>query len=254
VVVGSGDDTVGNDRVGAGVARRLREVGHTVLELPTGELASVPLELRKDTAWIGDRRLEAALFFSSPGTCFSAGFVPTDQGFVDNETRATWLTVLSLPSVWTLNRPDPEVWFTNAEWTVWRQRLRHSGVGVAPLDAGCVEAGRPWLPYCGESIASMPATQVGTFMAAAFLRETETHTTIWCCGEPLTTTHTAAADDPSPAVTELELRGCRFFSTTTDSEGRIVRLTTFPTLRGHGPVARAAELITEACHAHCDRG
>ena len=252
VVVGSGDGSIGLDRVGAGVARRLREAGHTVLELRAEELGAAPLELRRDTAWIGDQRLAAAFFFSSPGARFSAGFVTEDQGFVDSETRSNWLTVLSLPSVWTLNRPDPEVWFSNAEWMVWRHRLRRSGVGVTPLEAGRIEADdRPWLPYCGAQTATMPAASVGAFMGAAHTQEGETNTTVWCCGEPLLST---ASEPMDPAVSELEMRGCRFFSTTTDPQGRIVRLTTFPHLTEPGQADRAAELITEAYHAHCDRG
>lgn len=247
VVGGEGDlvaDTAG-DELGR---RRL-----PARRLEPAALASAPLTVTPDgAAWDG-RPVAGVAFLARPGGPFSDGFDDGDASFADNETRALWSAVLSLPGLWTLNRGDAETWFTSSEWPVWRRRLGDAGVPLAPLHVGgeAADGDAGWLPYGGGGVGPLPPAGAGPYLAAAFAAAPEESTAVWCCGRRLD--GPAGAADRRLAAA-MERWGCRYFAASFDGDGRLLRLLTFPDIADPVVAADAGRRIAEDADAHRHRG
>lgn len=229
----------------------LRDRSLRAVRLTTPKLASAPLTIAPDAATYDGEPVAGALFLDQPSTTFSADFEPDDRSFADNETRAAWAGLLSLPAVWTVNRTDADLWFTSAEGAIWRRRLAGDGVAVAPLAVGG-EPGhgdRGWLPHTGGGVGPLPRSGAGSYLAAAYAEGPEASIVLWCHGRRIG----AAASPGGERVAEaMAARGCRFFGGTFDGRDRLVRLTVFPQIDDPRLAAEAGRRIAEAAHA--DRG
>jgi hypothetical protein len=211
-----------------------------------GELASTPLVLDEQTARLGDEPVGAVVFRARPDMHFGEDFDERDAGFASSEARAAWLALTHLPSVSAINRLDAELWFSSAEWPIWRRRLVRAGVRVVDLAVGDAAAGEgaTWLPW-GGGLTQAPPRSVRRTFATALVDLQALQTTVTCCG--------AVLDGPDLEVTRaasavLAADGARLAAIVTDDRERIVSCTAYPYVPP-AAVQEAAESIVEALDA-----
>src|SRR5215216_2617418 len=173
----------GTDALAADAARALRAAGTPVRPIAAGDLARAPLELTATTARLDGSEVGAVLFRAGWRSWLAEGFEEQDADFCSSETVAAWLSLLDLESVLAINRSDPELWFSSAEWPVWRRRLEQAGVPVTPLEIGEASGAddRHWLPW-GGGVARQPGARAARCLAAALSAQPAKATTLWLDG------------------------------------------------------------------------
>ena len=236
------------DPVARAVEAKMRQLRRRVLYIPTSELASIPLQIVDDSLLLQREAISAVLFRARPDSHFGGNFVESDASFSSNEARATWLAALNLPSVCAINRADEELWFSNAEWPIWRRRLISEGIPVVSLSVGDIDSlnDRPvvWMPW-GGVFAHPPGPYARRAFATALIPAEGIHVTLWCCGSPI--------DGPGDgfirgAASVMSSHGIELASIVSDSTDRIVSCTAYPDVP-ESFVSPVAHRITEVLNA-----
>lgn len=231
----------GSDPLARAVAAALRERGRDVLHVPAEELALVPLTLDGDRAWANGAEVTDVLFRAGPWAAHDAGYRSEDAGFASMEIAATWLAIIALPGVTTLNRLDALAWSSRAEWGVWRRRLLAAGVACSPLGVGDVAVnGGQWLPW-GGGLARPPGRAVRRSFATALTPAAHLATSTWLLGKAVAGNATPGAATAARALAD---HGVRLAAIVTDERDRVVTCSARPRL-DQATAQRAAPMIVE---------
>ncbi|GJL53355.1 MAG: hypothetical protein NPIRA02_04870 [Nitrospirales bacterium] len=174
----------GVDGVGKGVAEWLRERKRPTQYILAERLALCRLEVTPTRAICDGQVVGSVFFHCHTHANYGADFEEPDQGFASDEVRATWLSILQIPSVLTINQVDAELWYTSAEWAVWRKRLQQAGVPLANVAVGDskVFSTWSWLPW-GGGILGVPGCHVRRAFAPALTEGNAFQQSLWCEGQ-----------------------------------------------------------------------
>jgi hypothetical protein len=191
-----------------------------------GSLALAPLTADSERATWSGREITAAVLRSPPDRSLAEGIEEGDRSFATSEVLAVWLHLLSLPSVRSLNRTDPEAWFAIGDWTVWRRRLAAAGLPLAPLVVGDCEPAAPtasrWAHWGGGDAAGPVGAVVRRTFVAAVVATSALHRSLWCCGRVIEGRRSSAVEG---AGRVLAGHGITLAGIDTDDEGAVVGAT-----------------------------
>lgn len=238
------------DAITPALACALDHVGCEVVCLPSGRLAAQRVHVAADGAFVDGHPLAAVTFCTRPATNLSLGFAEQDADFCSAEARAAWLAVIHLPAVTTVNRWDPEVWYSASEWAIWRRRFGKAGVPQTPLVVGVPREGPDWtwLPWGGGGSVATPCPRACRALAPALAATDEVRVHVWCDGEVL-----EGLDIPVVQLAGAVLRryGIRFATIATDRAQRVISCTTHletPAYLASSVAQRLVEAIDEDLH------
>lgn len=219
-----GDDR--HDPLIAPVLGELEAAGIDTVHVQPKTLALRRLHVDAGHALLDGRRIDAVVFRAAPTAGFADGFSDADSDFASAEVRASWLHVMSLPSVCAVNRGDCDVWFVSSEWSVWRHRLKGAGVPVVGLAVGEVadNAQEHWIQW-GGGIGAAPDPLAARCFAAATVRGPLRDPALWCAG--------AIVDGSAPTPLQriasvLVQNGVTLAGIDVDAKGRVISVTTVP--------------------------
>jgi hypothetical protein len=140
-----------DNRFANATAATLSRRGAVVIRLRPGDLVETRVHIDDHGVWIADSQLDSVAVFDRPPHGWGAGFVDEDESFAAQEWAATWLAVLSHPTVTALSRTPPTVWYSPTEWPVWRDLLQAAGVQVTPIAVAASAAVKDgtWMSWVG---------------------------------------------------------------------------------------------------------
>jgi hypothetical protein len=240
-----------------GLSRRLLQgavPGASILHVEPHRLASLRVTLRGSECLIADRPAVAVLFRSHPAAAFSSDYARADQPFADSELSALWLAVLNLPSVWTINRYDAEMWYDGLRWPVWQRRLAGAGIPTAAFSIGGQTAARQdsrWLPYGGQGSQEALDPRTHAFLGSALIRSGSTRRALMVCGRPGDGASFSAAASLGKCLQDMEIH---LAEATFDEGESLVQLNTLPVIEDSMTAAAVARQLVEEMHDHLCHG
>jgi len=243
LVVGSTSDALTRQFIEAAAPN-----GFSILHVEPRKLASLSLTLHAGECRVADRPVAAALFRAHPSATFSCEYARADQPFADSEVSALWLAVLNLPSVWTLNRYDAEMWYDGLRWPVWQRRLESAGIPTAPFSIGGRGAARHdarWLPYGGQ--ASQPALDSRTHavLGSALVCSAGADRALMVSGQVIDDASCSVAASLAECLETMEIH---LAAATFDHEGSVLQLNTLPSIEDSTSAVTVSRRLMEKMH------
>ena len=240
------------DQLGKLVVESLRKRKQRTYWISSENLASCRLNVKSTGATCDGQLIGAVLFHCRPGANFGSNFEESDREFSSNEARAVWLSILQIPSVLAVNRLDAEIWYSSAEWAVWRRRLQLAGVPLSDISVGDSEPtpGWSWLPWGGGKYLNAPGPSVRRTFAPALTAGDGFYNSLWCCGQIISGPGGKHIETASEIMASY---GMQLGSILTNKKGQVVSCTTSCLIPDFlAPVV--THRITEVINAHlCSR-
>jgi hypothetical protein len=224
--------------------------GFSILHVEPQRLASLSLTLHAGECQVAGRPLAAVLFRAHPAAAFACEYARADQPFVDSEVSAIWLAVLNLPSVWTLNRYDAEMWYDGLRWPVWQRRLESDGIPTTPFSIGGRVAARSdsrWLPYGGEGLQPVVDPRTHALLGSALVCSAGADRALMVCGRVIEGASCSAAVFLAEHLENMQIR---LAEATFDDEGSVLQLNTLPAIEDSTTAATVSRRIVEKIHDH----
>ena len=237
----------GYDRLGKRVQQLLHKRGLQTLRVAADKLSSCRIEVNAGHATCNGQSVATVLFHARPDSHFSDDFVELDRAFSSNESRAVWLALLQLPSINSVNCLDAEVWYSSAEWAVWRRRLESAGVPLAEIVVGDSEPRNhwSWLPWGGGVIRS-PGHLIRRTFAPAMVLTQDFKCSLWCYGEVVNGPMSRGVHAAAEVLRSYDVQLAMIM---TDAFGRVISCTTHCQIP-NAVVERVAKHIAEVFGAY----
>lgn len=238
----------GTDALAIETTRALRATGIAAKWVAAGDLARVPLRLTTRSAQIDGCHVGVVVFRAEWRSCFAQGFEEADEDFCSAETQAAWLSLLDLGSVLAINKSDPELWFSDMEWPVWRRRLEDAGVPVTPLEVGEATAGDNchWLLW-GGGVAGQPGPRAARCLAAALTSQRLGDASLWLQGRRI---DGAKARTAEAAAAVLASHGAALAEVALAADDSVLSCTCRPVIRSDRALGAAVRGILKAVDDH----
>lgn len=227
----------------------LRRGVPTVWHAPWG-LAARRVALREST-WIVDSvPVAAVLWRVSPEMDLATAFAGADRRFATNETAATWIAALQDDRIAAVNRFDAHAWYSGLRSHYWCDRLRTSGVRVAPMCAGHTRVPPTWRwrPYTTDDECEPPEIAARAAMASSCQDDAPVAWHITVCGAiPRLSAHA----NVERAARLLHQWGVGLATIGSDASGCVRGVKVLPVLDDSPVLGRVAEHLGDLFDDHC---
>jgi len=208
------------------VTQRLNATEPPYLAIDPRSLASREVTLSDGKFYVEGRELSSVLWRVHPTTGLGAGYREEDQLFATQETAATWLCALRLPSVRAINAYSPTIWYGDFHWAQARLLLQADGICVSPLRYGESDGDDArWLPYMTLCDAPHPGRVVAKTLGIATTDAQGCWSELVVCGDGVRRPYAKVV---RRVAAVLERHGIRLARVTFDAEDRVLRVDTMP--------------------------
>jgi hypothetical protein len=242
-----------HDSIASGVQHVVRALGGGVVWYMPHELATLDVELTKETFNVGHRVVQTILWRVSPEMPLADAFQDDDKAFASAEVAATWLAALHSNGTSAINRFDAEAWYSGLRPQYWRDRLSDVGVVVTSISVGdqIVPGDWQWSPYTTGQPCDLPDRMVRATMASACHPMTEVVTSVSVCGRMITE---YPDSNVQRAAEFLHAWGIGLAAIDADRDGRVHRVRVLPVFDDARLLDQITQSLGSYLYDHCLAG